>query len=397
MTLATRGAFTGAFSSLDRVEDFEVSGFRSDIPDPSAVYANGKTHLSFIRENGDVLVATYDHAARSLSTPVLVFSGDTDPHGNIHHGVALCRRSSDGRLIVGYSQEGDNVLNFRISTDAESTSAWGSPITAGSGPFTFISLYEMNGSIYAITKRTTGWAIGYCKSANGGASWGSFVPLLDSGGSIYWKAGCDGSRIDIYPTDTLRSDDDPSSVYHCYLDASEDLRASDGALIGVAASGPYDVASSCTLIKDDSSGPARCQGWGYDASGNPACLVFTYVSSSNVVHVATWDGEAWSLSEVCNVGGWIAGNRHVSSGAMVHDDPDYLFIPTKVGSHFELFRYRKQDATWYADALTAGSSSDYAMPDTPLDASPHLRCILGFGTYLDQDDFDFTLVRFGQA
>lgn len=398
--LATRHIFTGAFPDMPaaaRVSSLGTSGYWNDVSEPRAVYANGKTHIVFIREDGNVYAATFDHAAGTLSTPVLVFSGDTSVSGNIHHSIAVCRRASDGRVVIAYCKEGHVHVKFRVSTDPDDTSAWGSVITtSGSASYTYITLYQLDGGdLYCFTKLTTGWVLGYFKSTDGGATWGSFVPLLDSSGkSIYWRAGSNGSRIDLFPTDTDRSDGDPSSVYHFYLDSSENLRTTDGTLVGAASGGPYEV-STGTLVKDASGGPVRSQGWAYDDDGYPACLLFTYASSSNVVHVARWNGTTWGLTEVVDVGGVIASNRYVSSGAMVKTDPDVLFIPKKVGSYFELYRYQRIRGVWEGQALTSGSGADYATPDTPLDAATALQCVLGYGVFTDGTDFDFTLYRYG--
>lgn len=400
--LAVRALMAGSFPAIPlavgEIEVFDVEGIRSDIPDPSAIYANNKTHIGFIREDDFVYVATYDHVTRTLGTPTLVYSGDTDPSGNIHHSIALCRRSSDGRLVAAYCSEGLSVVKFRISTNPDDASSWGSVITAGSSSFTYVSFYQLdNGEMYCFTKRTSGWVIGYFKSSDGGASWGSFVPLLNSGGkSIYWKAGSDGTRIDLFPTDTDRSDGDPSSVYHCYLDADEDLRASDGTLIGAASGGPYDVADG-TLVKDASDGPVRCHGWSY--AGHPACLLFTYADGTNTVHVARWNGSAWVLSEVADTNGIIEGdnpNRYMSSGAIDKANPDIVYLPVKVGSHFELHRFHKE-GTWVGVALTEDSGADYAMPDTPLHADDGLLLVTSLGTYTSDHVFDFDLARYGVA
>lgn len=406
MSIATRAIFTGATGGLYSVQSLGALGFWNDVAEPRAVYHDGKTYLAWVRDDGHVLVATFDHTAGTLSTPTDLVT-TTATYGVTHNAPAVLVRASDERIIVAVCESvegGTKPVTFYVSTNPKDTSAFGSAQTiANVNQPTYPAIYQQNdGDIYYWIRYFNGSSTrynGYYKSTDGGATWGSFQSCISpaSTGITYRRIASNGSRLDIFTTDTDRATT-PSAVYHMYLDDDDNLRKSDGTLIGAASSGPYSAASG-TLIKNNSEGAARADGWGYDpATGYPAVLILVNSGgTTTLARVGRWNGSSWSVEAVVDAGGIIATNPYISSGAMAKDDPDTIYVPTKVGSYFELYRYRKNPAggAWVGDALTSGSTADHAMPDTPLGAAASFRCVAGSGVFTDDTDFDFTMERYG--
>lgn len=387
-----------SYHGVPDVTDTGVTGFWNDVAEPRAVYFNGKTYLAWVRDDGHVLVAEYDHATSTLSTPTDLIT-TVSPFDGVHHNApSLMVRASDGRIIVAVSEDDVSATPaYFVSTNPEDTSAFGTEQSIGSALVspTFPTIYQQDdGDIYYWIRHYDDpvFVSGYFKSVDGGATWSAFVPVIvpRTTSAQYHRIGTNGSRFDIFTTDTNRVDT-ASAIYHFYLDGDDDLYQTDGTLVGAAASGPYG-ADDGTLVKSAAEGAARCNGWAYDDSGYPACLILVNSGgTTNLVRVARWSGSAWSVTNVVDVGGVIGGNLYTSSGAMDKRNPDLLYIPVKVGSYFELFRYRYDSGTWTGTALTSGSSDDHATPDTPLHARRGLRCLVGVGTFTDDTDFDFTM------
>jgi len=383
------------------------TGFWSDIPEPRAAYYNGRTYLAWIDDTGDVKVAQYVHATATLSAPFTLATGLSSPSGNIHNSVALCVRSSDHKIVAAFLAEGSSAISVRISTNAEDASAWGSAFSATSGSLLcYVSLHQLaSGTMFLLTRNASGgvYYLAASSSVDGGATWDASVsnwvaPVTGTGnpGNVaYWKVADDGSKLHIFTTDTDRSDAHPSSLFHMYFDAGT-MYKSDGTSLGAS----YPIAAtSGTLVQDASLGPARCSGWAIDGTGKPAALILVYdaATTSNLARVARWTGSVWQVDPVASSDGIIAGNRHVSAAAIDKANPNTVYLSKKVGAHFELWRYTSPDggATWSGSALTSGSASDNAMPDTPLNAASGLRVVWGLGTYTSDSSFSFTMQGYG--
>lgn len=379
-----------------------IDGFWSDLSHPRAAYYNGKTYLIWINDAGDVKVGAYAHSTQTMGSAFTLHSAFVPPDGTIHTTASIIVRSSDRRLVAVYSGQGSRPF-YRISTNAEDTSAWGAEtafmanlptvttVTYGflaelaSGNLVFLTRF------FSTTSSIFKWSYAY--SSDGGTTWDPQADILipSTTNASYLFAAATGNKLHILATNTNRIDS-PSSVYHMYLDAGV-LYKSDGTSIA----GPYPVeATAGTLVQDASGGSARCNGIAFESNGNPAGVLLIDDADghlTNTIKVARWTGSAWQVNTVTNQNGQVDSNNFVASAQIVKNDPDIVYVPVKTGSVFELYRYSSINSgvTWAGSQLTSGSASDNAMPETPLDAAPGLAVIWGRGTYTSASNFDFTL------
>lgn len=389
-----------------------TSGFWNDVAGPRAAYYNGKTYLAWVTSDGHIHAAQYAHSTRTLSTPVDLAT-TSGPDGTIHNSPAILVRASDHRIIVAASEDLASAQPaLWTSTNPEDATAFGSvqlippSVASPSYPnieqlasvtnqpiYYFVRIYDSGASTFYT---------GYFKSTDGGATWAAFQKLwkpVATSAQYHTILGDGASRIDFFVTDTNRTVGNPSSVYHAYLDGSSgNLYKSDGTLIGAASAGPY-FATAGTLVQDASLGSCRSEAAGY-SGGKPHVLLIVNdgnTTTNTLARVGRWTGSTWQVNAVASAGGIIDSNWFISSGSISKSDPNTVYFPIKVGSHFELWRYTSPDGgtTWGGSALTSGSASDNAMPDTPLNATPTFRVLWGLGTYTSDSSFTFTMQGYG--
>jgi hypothetical protein len=209
-------------------------------------------------------------------------------------------------------------------------------------------------------------------------------PAVNS--SFFTRVTAQGSRIDIYATDTDRSAS-PSSVYHFRFEGDAIFNSSGTSLGALAC-----FSNDGTLVQDDSGGSARVDGAGYSGS-DPIAAVCIDGTTTQPVKRALWTGAAWQVDDVADSGGIIDSNVNISSAGIA--DENTLYVPVKTAGVFELYRYVTANGgtTWTGTQLTSGSAADNAMPEVPQDASA-LRVVWGRGTYTDDDTFSFDLYGF---
>jgi hypothetical protein len=377
-------------AAVTRFRSLGGTGFWNVMSGPQAAYHSGRTHLAWCDSSGQTWAAHWDHASLSLSTPVALGSPLTAVDGAIHVAPAVLVRPSDGRVLVANVANGGTTQPVLWTSSAPNdSSAFGSGAAFGSsGVYTYADLVALGTEVYFITGFWNGSRdMVWYRSTDGGATWGPKVvvmhPAVDS--TFFWHLVGNGSRIDIYSTDTDRTV--PSKVYHTYWDGST-LRNSAGTSMGALAAFSNDG----SLVSDASLGGAYVESATTDG-GQPAAVLFADTGSSTLQRRAVWNGSSWALSTVVDQGGYIGSNPNIAGGAIAAGDATTVFAPVKVGAHFEMFRHETADggATWSHSALTSSSVSDNASPSTPQDAADSLRCVWGLGTYTSDAAFSFAI------
>lgn len=396
MTLALRlGAF-GGFAAPSGNRDLAATGFWNVMSGPQAATYNGKTYLAWCDSSRLIWAAEYVHATRALSTPVQLGSALTADDGAIHLAPAVLVRPSDHKIVVGVTPNAAGVRPVVwISTNAEDATSFDSANIFGtSGTYTYCDLVAIGSDIYFITgfwnggERDMSWYV----SSDGGATWGAKVtvmhPAVDS--TFFWHVVGNDSRIDMYTTDTDRSSA-PSKVYHAYWDGST-LRNSAGTSLGALAAFSNDG----TLVADASLGGVYVESATTDG-GNPAAVFFADTGTSTLQRRAVWNGSSWSLVTIADQGGYIGSNPNVAGGAIAWQDKTTAYLPVKIGSRFEMHRYRTSDGgtTWVPSALSSLSSGDNGSPTVPQDADEHLAVIWGLGSYTNDSTFSFDIHGWG--
>ena len=92
--------------------------------DPRAITHDGRTYVSWVDQEGDVKVSSYDDASGERVTAVLQARLNQDDHANPSLQVR-----PDGRLVVYYSAHVGPSMSYRVSTQPEDVTAWGAPQT----------------------------------------------------------------------------------------------------------------------------------------------------------------------------------------------------------------------------------------------------------------------------
>src|ERR671917_576269 len=102
--------------------------------DPRAVTHDGSTYVGWVDREGDVKVASYEHATGRRTTAVLQARLNEDDHANPSIFVR-----PDGRLMVFYSRHVGPAMHYRTSTAPGDITSWGpaqtmpSNVTGGFG------------------------------------------------------------------------------------------------------------------------------------------------------------------------------------------------------------------------------------------------------------------------
>lgn len=342
--------------------------------DPKFVYANGKTFIGWINAGGDAQVAAWDHASSTMSSPFTLHTalgggeGNPDPHDS----PAIHVRQSDGRLMVAYSAHSGSGAYLRISTNPFDATAFGAEVNLdsqlGGFAYTYMGFAELSaeGTIFLFYRDqpTFGNVYGpvcYSTSTDDGATWSAQTVLFTPNASnrAYRRMGTNGiDRIDIAAT---HKDPDPNpataaALFHMYYEAG-DWHASDGTVLTL----PADKFTA-TVLLGAGSGSAWSAGFAYDGSGNPVSLTLIQHSTTIDVHQARWNGSSWDDSTIVAGLTGIYGNAY-HPATMSREDPDVVWVSKLTGSHYELFRYTFDGATWTATAITSGSTVENTQPD----------------------------------
>lgn len=368
----------------------------TQIPQPKAVYYNGKTYLGWINgSNGYVEIASYDHATATLSSVKQLRHLAADNHD----APAIWVRTSDHRILVAYSAHNGSSMYLWTSTNPEDVSAGTEAnITSqlgGFANFTYPTFFELSGEskLYLLYREFhTNNRLAYSTSTDGGATWSARALIFANGGSTlpYWRVVSNGSsRFDVFITNDAPS---VSSLYHLYYTGGSFYK-SDGTLIDTSAG--YATASQCTLVLANTLGACWSLGGSWDGSAPATVIMQATSGSDNAVKTARWRSGAWQLNTVvASVGGHLDSNTYASGCAMSRSDPDVLLISKLDGTHWEMFRYTSADdgSTWTPEQLTAASSVDNVWPDFVSEAdTTKAEAVWLRGTYTSDTSYSWAI------
>lgn len=225
-----------------------------------------------------------------------------------HNEPSILIRSSDNRLIAVYSEHSGALLRWRISTNPNDATAWGSEQTlnpvGGGHVYTYPSVFEAeNGHIYIffrdqIGTTQRGWS--YVKSTNGGATFGGYARIT---GVTYSTLAQDPNNKDKihflvcwHPDNTIIAD---NYILHGYWNCSTNtFHKSDGT--DITASIPVDETDmtviDTALIANDQD--CWIEDIIIDNSGNPRVLYTKIPDMPTALlkdeYYSEWTGSAWT-------------------------------------------------------------------------------------------------------
>lgn len=302
---------------------------------------HNRVYTAYVDGAGDIMVCSFDCDTQAISTFELhaAFTSPMDDH-NVPGLLVL----PSGKIMAFYgnSDTGNGKLYTRVTTNAEDITAWGAETTTqvlGASAILeyphphFLSSEGTQGRIYLFFNDRSGTGgISYITSDDLGVTWSSVTsianPVLPN--ITYAQFADNGvDRIDIAFTDnpplapgTSGQQVGPDNLYHVYIKAGN-LYTTGGTVISTLAALGSTGLSTSTLQSDgaeiaaysSSVGPYWVWDLQYDASGNPMMVYVTYPAAggntdwtNQTYRWAFWNGSAWTFSEICVGGNWIAPN-----------------------------------------------------------------------------------------
>lgn len=367
---------------------------------PRAVYYNGKTYFAWINgSTGDLKIASYDHATETTSSP---FTLDVPGQVDAHMMCAILVRDSDKKILIAYSLDAGPNLWFRVSSNAEDISAWGSTTnldsSVGASDYTYAQLFQLTGvtndPIYLVYQDRSGSTdrLAYTKSTDGGSTWSArtVVCTAASTNRMYWYASADTTTIDFLVTDRDAYGSEGSvDLGHFYLDGTDDkVYKSDGTEI--TATKPF-AHSELTQVETNVTGALVSDG---RAGTNPIFTYFVDNGATVTAKYARWDGSSWDKAEIYTEA-HITFDRYYGYLAINPTDNEEVFSGISSGTGTsELYTYVSADlgATWDSGTAITSGSADYNVGVTGVvNGVTTLPIIWLRGTWSAPDDFAWSI------
>jgi len=369
--------------------------------DPRAIHYSGtydKTYFGLVTTAGDVKIFSHNHSTGVLDSYILKSAFQV----NDHAAPSILIRN-DGKLIVFYSAHNGSAIYYRISTNVEDISAWGteqsiSPQTDHSYP-TPIQLSGESNKIYLFFRGgPSGYANRwyYVTSTDGGDNWSSATLLFEQGTSgqhQYLKIESNGNDK-IYFTHSGHPVNETTSIYFFYYYDGSYYKADD---TEITASLPLDRADIDLVY--DASGGYKAWIWDIAVSGSTYYIVFAHFVSTtdHRYDYARWTGSAWDVNEITTAGSYIDGSSqaYYSGGICLdHENPETVYLSKEISSQWEIQKWTTSDggSTWGTpNNLTSNSAHQNVRPVVIRNHSSDLVALWMYGEYNSYTDYDTTI------
>jgi hypothetical protein len=346
--------------------------------DPRAVTRDGRTYVGWIDTRGDVRIAAFDaRTRRVLQGPVLKRGLGRDDHNT---PSILVRR--DGRLMAFSSAHSGHHLPppgvprrmyYRVSRRPGDVRHWGplrwlptntpgplgytypNPIRAGRA----VRLFWRGGNWQPSTatwRPGHGWsrARTVIRVGGGNRPYVKYAPVPDGRGGAIDLAFTEANPGNL-----------ATSIYYARLRGVRFRRAGGGS------AGGFPLAPRRADRVYDGRGRGG-RAWVMDVAttrrGRPAILFATYHPGGRhvVYRYATARGGRWRVRRIVDSGPPIAGN-YPAGGTLDHADPGTVLLSRRVGSVYEIERWRTGDRglSWTHTAVTHGSREWNIRPVVP--------------------------------
>jgi hypothetical protein len=342
-----------------------VNGAWCWFADPRAVYYKGEkeqTYFSWITTEGDVMVASYNHAT-GVFLQKLIYAGlQTDDHAN---PVIFIRK--DGRLIVFYSMHFDTVMHRVISSNPEDISSWGNEYTFGNN-VTYPYPFQAGDDILIFYRGDSDWHPTLAVSHDNGETFDTPQKFIVGGGQRPYTRFCQdatGAVHVAFTTGHPRNEASNKIYYACYKNGA--FYRADGSLIK-----NYTGSSTALNISTNEAetvyNAGKGKGWiwdiAIDGSGKPTLVYAAFPSDTqHDYYYARWNGSGWENNFIVTSGSWFpqtpAGasepEPNYSGGLFLDgDDPSVVYLSKQVNGVFEIFKYTTSDGgrTWATEAIT---------------------------------------------
>lgn len=347
--------------------------------DPRAVTYTAqhtRTYIGRVSPQGDVTVASYDHATRATAVAVLHPALQRDDHVNPSLQVR-----PDGRLVAFYSRHNGPSLFYRVSSNPEDVTSWGpeesvptnSAVPPGgvSRGYTYPNPLRLPSEAATyLFWRGADYQPTFSLQADGSTAWADARGLIQVPGERpYVKYDSNGrDTIDFAFTNAHPREDPDVNVYHARYRTGRVERADGTKLADVG------TAISPAVADKVFDGPENA--WVHDvaedSSGRPVIVFASFPSpTDHRYHYARWTGSAWDVHQITPAGGSISANgrepQYSGGITLDHEDPSHVYLSRQVGNAWEIEAWTTSDGgtTWTSQAVTSGSSDKNVRPVSP--------------------------------
>jgi len=348
--LAGDAVAAGAFSVVSNPVGpvtLAADGIWTWFTDPRAVERNGAVYFMAVNSAGTAFIYKYVISTRVTTSFQLSTTGlEVDDHDN---GSLIFK--PDGRIVAFYGSHNDSVFRYRVSTNPEDISAWGTELQRGSGQgsYSYPNPYQFSqdtSKFYFFNRR---WLAGdgvtrnlsyrtTTAIADGSDPWSAYVDVLQNTGQRpYWHLASDGvKRLHVFNTTAHPAESSVNSLYHFYmeLDGGNVPRffKSDGTSISVTL--PMGL-SDITQIYDGTTVKCWVSDAAIDSSGRPRVLWMRYPGNDGSAieywHSA-WSGSAWISTKVTDDGAGLYAPEVFYHGGLCFDsiDPSHIYLSAPI-------------------------------------------------------------------
>ena len=339
---------------------------------PMATYNStaDKTWIGTVGGNasGTQDVTEYNHATGALTTTNIATAITVDDHSN----PIVHRRNSDGKLLCYYCDEHPGNLRYKLSTNANDSTAWGSAVNIDTdNDATYPNPRELttSGEIFLIYRKDSGdW--GYRISSDNGATYSAFQSLFTPGSNgwgarPYVRSCTNGTnRIDFIVSQGTPDHDtgDEHEVYHFYY-----LSGAWYNSVGTSIGTPTFTTAELTKVHD---GGATDSTWvgdiRYKANGQPHALWMVYPTDDERNHdlwYGSFNGTTWDTEKVTDEGTGInSGVAYNYGGSSVLDplDENIIWMSKEESGVYEIQKWTQETGTWAKENdVTTGSNLNH--------------------------------------
>jgi len=335
------------------------------------VHHNNRSYIGWIDRQGDVKVASYDHATRLRTTVVVRWGLEIDDHDNPSLHVL-----PDGRLMVFYSKHGGDRMYYRISSQPQDVTSWGSERTvptntSGTRGYTYPNPIQLSGEANRLWLfwRGGNWQPTFSRTDNTGASWSSARTLVNyPNHRPYIKFSSNKTDKIHFAFTQGHPRNINTNIYYAYYKGGAFYRA-NGTRIKSISSLPISPSEADKVY--DTNSKSWIHDIAFDSAGRPV-LVFAAFAAESDHHYryARWTGSAWKWYRITPAGGSISDRRepHYSGGITLdHENPSVVYLSREVSGRHEVETWRTPDggSSWTRESVTSGSSTENVRPISP--------------------------------
>jgi hypothetical protein len=352
--------------------------------------------------SGDVVVALFDPAGRSVTTHTIHAALEVDDHDHPAFTVL-----PDGRILAFYAKHGKDSMFVTATVRPGDIEAWEEPrmlrlndeklaARFGHDRYTYVNPWRLEGEANRIYLfwRGAGYKPNVSWSDDAGVTWTPSRMVIcprpfDGTQRPYVKYFSDGSdRIHLLFTDGHPRNEPHNSVYYACYRAGAFWRA-DGTRICRMDDLPFEP-KAASIVYDGHSGGGRAWVWDVcaDSQDRPvAVYVRCPTEADHRYHYTRWDGSGWRDMELAQAGpsfpmtpeGQDEREPHYSAGLTLDPaHPDTVYLAVQTAGRFEIEARQTEDGglTWRREAITRGSQYDNVRPYVARWAPPQSGAVL---------------------